>query len=126
MLLTWVGFVESLKKNSQKKNTTVATAPPRLTRVIADKLSVMLAAMYINASHGMRGEEAPTNAARPKKNKNNMVVNNASHGIRGEEAPKKEKKSSETLLQILPWGEGGCEREGDRQQGQGRHEPVVE
>jgi hypothetical protein len=26
-----------------------------------------LAAMYINASHGMRGEEAPTNAARPKK-----------------------------------------------------------
>jgi len=135
----------------------VATAPPRLTRVIADKLSVMLAAMYINASHGMRGEEAPTNAARPKKNKNNMVVNkcqprhkvgegahehseplknrlknnnmvvnNASHGIRGEEAPKKEKKSSETLLQILPWGEGGCEREGDRQQGQGRHEPVVE
>ena len=53
----------------------MATAPPRLTRVIADKLSVMLAAMYINASHGMRGEEAPMNAARPKIKKNNMVVN---------------------------------------------------
>ena len=55
MLLTWVGFVESLKKNSQKKkhHSGYSTAAFFfcLTRVIADRFSVMLAAMYIKKTH---------------------------------------------------------------------------